>query len=97
MGIRQYRLAQDIGVPVMRISKIVNGERGISANTALRLAHYFGNSVEFRTGIQTHYEIEKPKCLWPTDGKRSQSVCHMRHKTPDLMVIYQLIGLYCLS
>lgn len=44
MGIRQYRLAQDIGVPAMRISKIVNGERGISANTAtaLRLARYFG-------------------------------------------------------
>ena len=61
MGITQYRLAQDIGVPAMRINKILRGERGISADTALRLARYFGMSVEFWTGIQTHYEIEKAK------------------------------------
>jgi addiction module HigA family antidote len=61
MDISQYRLAQDIGVPPMRINKIVRGERGISADTALRLARYFGMSVEFWTGIQTHYEIEKAK------------------------------------
>ncbi len=61
MGISQYRLAQDIGVPAMRINKIVRGERGISADTALRLARYFGMSVEFWTGIQTHYEVEKAK------------------------------------
>ncbi len=59
MGISQYRLAKDIGVPAMRISKIVRGERGISADTSLRLARYFGMSVEFWTGIQTHYEVEK--------------------------------------
>ena len=45
----------------MRISKIVRGERGISADTALRLARYFGMSVEFWTGIQTHYEVELAK------------------------------------
>ncbi len=61
MGISQYRLAKDIGVPAMRISKIVCGERGISADTALRLARYFGMSVEFWTGIQTHYEVEQAK------------------------------------
>lgn len=61
LGISQSRLAQDIGVPTMRISRIVRGERGITADTALRLARYFGNSVEFWTGIQTHYEIEKAK------------------------------------
>lgn len=61
MGISQYRLAQEIGVPAMRISKIVRGERGISADTALRLARYFGMSVEFWTGIQTHYEVENAK------------------------------------
>lgn len=58
MGISQYRLAKEIGVPPMRISKIVRGERGISADTALRLARYFGMSVEFWTGIQTHFEVE---------------------------------------
>ena len=61
MGISQYRLAQDIGVPAMRINKIVRGERGISADTAFRLAQYFSMSVEFWMGIQTHYEIEKAK------------------------------------
>jgi addiction module HigA family antidote len=61
MGISQYRLAKEIGVPSMRVSKIVRGERGISADTALRLARYFGMSVEFWTGIQTHYEIERAR------------------------------------
>ena len=61
LGISQYRLAQEIGVPAMRINKIVRGERGISADTAIRLARYFGMSVEFWTGIQTHYEVEKAK------------------------------------
>jgi addiction module HigA family antidote len=61
MGISQYRLAKDIGVPPMRINKIVHGQRGISADTALRLARYFGMSVEFWTGIQTHYEVEAAK------------------------------------
>ncbi len=63
MGISQYRLAKDIGVPAMRINKIVHGERGISADTALRLARYFGMSVEFWTGIQTHYDTEMAKIL----------------------------------
>lgn len=61
MGISQYRIAQDIAVPAMRINKIVRGERGISADTALRLARFFGMSVEFWTGIQTHDEVEKAK------------------------------------
>jgi len=61
MGISQYRLAKDIGVPPMRINKIVHGQRGISADTALRLARYFNVSVEFWTGIQTHYEVEMAK------------------------------------
>lgn len=63
MGISQERMAQDIGVSVMLIDEIVGGERGISADIALRLARYFGMSVEFWTGIQTHYEIENAKML----------------------------------
>ena len=61
MGISQYRLANDIGVPAMRINKIVHGKRGISADTALRLARYFGMSVDFWTGIQIHYDTEVAK------------------------------------
>ena len=61
MGISQYRLAKDIGVPAMRINKIVRCDRGISADTALRLARYFGMTVDFWTGIQVHYETEMAK------------------------------------
>lgn len=61
MQISRRQLAKDIRVPPMRISKIVRGERGISVDTALRLARYFGTSVEFWTGIQTHYEVEVAK------------------------------------
>ena len=61
MGISQYRLAKDIGVPNMRINKIVRGKRGISADTALRLARFFGMTVDFWTGIQVHYETEMAK------------------------------------
>ena len=61
LGISQYRLAKDISVPAMRISKICNQQCGISADTALRLARYFGNSVEFWTGIQTHYDTERTR------------------------------------
>ena len=61
MGISQYRLAKDIGVSPMRISKIVRGERSITADTALRLARYFGMSVQFWIGIQSHYDVEVAK------------------------------------
>lgn len=61
MGISQYRLAKDIGVSPMRISKIVRGERSITADTALRLARYFGMSVQFWIGIQNHYDVEVAK------------------------------------
>ena len=61
MRISCDRLARDICVPAMRINQIIREEKGISADIALRLARYFGMSVEFWTGIQTHYEIEKAK------------------------------------
>ena len=61
LGISQYRLAHDISVPVMRVNKICRQERGISADTALRLARYFGTSIEFWSGIQSHYDTETAK------------------------------------
>ena len=61
LGISKYRLAKDISVPAMRIGKICNQQNGISADTTLRLARYFGTSVEFWTGIQSHYDTEKVK------------------------------------
>lgn len=61
MGISRYRLAKDLNVPAMRISKICSGKSGISADTALRLARYFGTSVEFWTGIQSHYDTDRAR------------------------------------
>ena len=63
MGISQYRLAKDIGVPPRRINEIVHGRRSISADTALRLSRYFGLSERFWMNLQTRYalEVEKDK------------------------------------
>ena len=58
MGISQYRLAKDTAVPPRRINEIVNGVRGISADTALRLSLYFGTTPEFWLNLQSHYDIE---------------------------------------
>jgi addiction module HigA family antidote len=61
MGISQYRLAKDIRVPARRINEIVHGKRAISADTALRLGHYFGMSPEFWINLQTRYDLEVGK------------------------------------
>ena len=58
MGISQYRLAKSIGVDARRIHAIVNGERSITAETALMLSRFFGNSAEFWTGLQSQYDLE---------------------------------------
>jgi len=59
MGMSQYRLAKDIGVDARRIHAIVNGERSITAETALQLSKYFGTSAEFWAGIQSQYDLER--------------------------------------
>lgn len=56
MGISKYRLAKDIGVDATRIHSIVNGDRSITAETALLFSRFFGNSAEFWMGIQTQYD-----------------------------------------
>ena len=61
MGLSQNRLARDIGVPPRRINEIVHDERAISADTALRLAAYFGNDPRFWMGLQTDYDLEEAK------------------------------------
>src|SRR3989304_3271450 len=52
------RLSRDLRVPVNRVSEIVNGQRGISADTALRLARYFGNSPQFWVNLQSSYDLQ---------------------------------------
>ncbi|MBI5384246.1 MAG: HigA family addiction module antidote protein [Verrucomicrobia bacterium] len=51
------KLAADLGVPALRISQIVRGQRGISADTALRLARYFGTTPELWVNLQAHYDL----------------------------------------
>jgi addiction module HigA family antidote len=59
MAITQYRLAKDIGVPPRRINEIVNGQRAITADTALRLGRYFRMAPEFWLNLQSHYDLEQ--------------------------------------
>ena len=56
-GITQNKLATAIAVPPRRINEIVHGKRGITADTAVRLAKYFGTSAEFWMNLQSHYEL----------------------------------------
>src|SRR5437773_10377693 len=58
MGISQYRLAKDIAVPPRRINEIVHGTRAVSADTALRLARYFGTSERFWLNLQAQYDLD---------------------------------------
>lgn len=57
-GLSQYRLAKDISVPPRRINEIAHGKRGISADTAIRLARYFGTSERFWLNLQAQYDLD---------------------------------------
>ena len=61
LGISQYRVAKDISVPPRRINEIVQGKRSITADTALRLARYFGLSERFWLNLQSRYDLEIEK------------------------------------
>lgn len=61
LGISQYRLATEVGVPPRRINEIVHGQRRISADTALRLARYFNTSERFWLNLQARYDLEIEK------------------------------------
>jgi len=61
MGISAYRLAKDISVPLTRITAILDGQRSITADTALRLSRYFGMSERFWSNLQANYDIEVAK------------------------------------
>jgi len=61
LAVSQYRLAKEIGVPARRINEIVHGQRRISADTALRLARFFGTSERFWINLQARYDLEVEK------------------------------------
>jgi addiction module HigA family antidote len=61
LGVSQYQLAEAVDVPARRINEIVHGQRRISADTALRLARYFGTSERFWMNLQARYDLEVEK------------------------------------
>jgi len=61
LAVSQYKLAKEIGVPARRINEIVHGQRRISADTALRLARFFGTSERFWINLQARYDLEVEK------------------------------------
>ncbi len=61
LAMSQYRLAKDLAVPPRRVNEIVHGLRGISADTALRLARYFGTTAEFWMNLQSRYDLERAR------------------------------------
>jgi addiction module HigA family antidote len=69
LGISAYRLCMDIGVPQTRISEILKGNRSITADTALRLSKYFGNTPNFWLGLQNDFDIEEELLIKGSDLK----------------------------
>lgn len=61
LTISQYQLAKDLGIPQTRISQIIKGQRRITADTALRISKYFGNSAKFWLGLQDDFDLEEEK------------------------------------
>jgi addiction module HigA family antidote len=78
LGLTQYRLAKDTSVPPRRINEIVKGERAISADTALRLAKYFGTSDLFWLNLQARYDLEVQRDRL---GKRLETEVHVFERT----------------
>lgn len=79
LGLSQYRLAKDIGVPPRRINEIVHGKRAISADTALRLGRYFGMTPEFWLNLQSHYDLEKAKDKMEGNFKLNVKILKLDH------------------
>lgn len=63
LSVSQYRLAQAVGVPPRRINEIVHGKRSISADTALRLARFFGTTPDFWINLQAQYDLRQAEKL----------------------------------
>jgi addiction module HigA family antidote len=80
MKVSQTRLALDTGIPQSRIQAIAAGKRGITADTALRFAAYFGNSAEFWLNCQTTYELDM--AAW--SGRRDEILTRVHPHSPTV-------------
>ena len=77
LGLSAYKLAKDIGIPQTRISEILKGNRRVTADTALRLSKYFGNSAKFWLGLQDDFDIEEEEQV---KSKELGSIVHFQSK-----------------
>jgi addiction module HigA family antidote len=75
LGLSAAELARQIEVPVNRITAILNGQRGITADTALRLGHWFGTSPQFWMNLQQLYELRR------AEGEVGEKVAKLPHRT----------------
>lgn len=78
MGISQNRLAREIGVPPRRINEIVLEKRAITADTAIRLARFFGTSEGFWMGLQADFDLEKTHRMYGSRIERDVRTCAAR-------------------
>ena len=76
LGLSQYRVAHEIGVTPIRISQIVNGQRSISVDTAMRLARYLGTSAAVWLRLQVRYDLEFAKIVLSDRINREVKVLH---------------------
>jgi addiction module HigA family antidote len=74
MNISAYRLSKDLGIPQTRTSEILKGKRSITADTAIRLSYYFGNTAKFWLGLQNDFDLEEEKKTKAGDFKRIKRV-----------------------
>jgi antitoxin HigA-1 len=76
LSISAYRLSKDLGIPQTRTSEIIKGHRRITADTAIRLSYYFGNSAKFWLGLQNDFDIEEENKLKASEFKHIKSIQH---------------------
>jgi len=69
LNISAYRLSKDLGIPQTRTSEIIKGNRSITADTAIRLSYYFGNSAKFWLGLQNDFDIEEQRKIKASEFK----------------------------
>ena len=77
LNISAYKLSKDIGIPQTRISEVIKGNRRVTADTALRLSRYFGNTPKFWLGLQDDYDIEEE------NSKKASELNNIDHYSKD--------------
>ncbi|GAB1416657.1 HigA family addiction module antitoxin [Paludibacter sp.] len=80
LSISQYRLSKDLDIPQTRVSEIIKGNRRISADTAVRLSAYFGNSAKFWLGLQSDFDIENELKEKSSEVERINSIRRDKEK-----------------